>query len=583
VVISNTAVNYAFSGPGKISGLTSLTKQGAGTATLGLANDYAGATTVSAGTMQFGAANATGSADLSVASGAKVDLNGFAGTASALSGSGLVDNTSGTQSTLTFGSGNTSGTWAGVFTNSAAGGVRLIKVGSGTNTFTATNYLAGQNQINGGKLIIPAGAGIAPVGTAEFWIAEGANTATVEINGGFLGGNNWFVVGRNNLAANGTLIVNSGTVQKTGGGNFVVGSLAATGTLIVNGGQVLNNANLWLGERTGAIARLYLNGGLVQATQIRGNDNGGLPTTSEAYFNGGTLQASASSADFIGAPTVAYIQSGGLVFDTQGFVITNAAALTEDGTFPGGGLVKLGTGTLVLSGANGYSGLTVVSNGTLNVDSSISGPATIKSGATLGGNGFIGGVVTVEAGGRLAAGSSIGILYLGATPSLAGSVVAEVDRNGGVPLADQISASGLPLNYGGTLVITNTGAELQVGDTFKLFEASSYNGSFSIVSQTPNQIVTWNTANLTVDGTISVATVAPAVNTTPVPIAFGTTGNTLNLSWPPDHLGWTLQSNVVSVVSSANWYPVAGSASVTNLSLTMDPTKTNVFFRLVYP
>src|SRR5439155_6829736 len=141
----------------------------------------------------------------------------------------------------------------------------------------------------------------------------------------------------NNTAANGSLTINSGTVQKTGANNVVVGSLTATGTLTVNGGQLLNNGNLWLGERTGANAYLYLNGGLVEATQVRGNNNNGLPTTSIAYFNGGTLRATAASANFIDGGTTCYVQSGGFVLDDGGYVLTLALPLylQEDVSSPG--------------------------------------------------------------------------------------------------------------------------------------------------------------------------------------------------------------------------------------------------------
>ncbi len=61
------------------------------------------------------------------------------------------------------------------------------------------------------------------------------------------------------------------------------------------------------------------------------------------------------------------------------------------------------------------------------------------------------------------------------------------------------------------------------------------------------------------------------------------TGNTLDLAGPPDHLGWTLQTNPVSVADTASWYAWPGSAAVTNVSITVDAAKTNVFFRLVYP
>lgn len=446
-------------------------------------------------------------------------------------------------------------------------------------TISGTNYLGGTSQFNGGTNYLTSTGRINPIGTGEFWVQQNAGSSTFIVDGGSLSVSSWFVIGRNNAAANGTFILNSGTVQKTGGNHIVVGSIGAQGTLIVNGGQILNNGNLWLGEvgtanAVTANATLRLNGGLIQATQVRPNN---AVASSIAYFNGGTLQASASSADFISISTSAMIQSGGLVFDSQAFGVTNASPLTEDGSSPGGGLTKLGSGTLALSGANSYSGLTTVSNGTLLVDGSISGAATVKSGATIGGSGTISGVVTVEAGGKLAAGSSIGNLTLSASPVLGGSVVAEVDRNGGTPLADLITVSGLPITYGGTLVISNSGLPLQPGDTFTLFNASGYSGSFTLVSQTLGQVVTWNTANLAVDGTISVATVAP------VSLGSSVTGSTLDLSWPPNQLGMTLQTNSVSVADSASWFALPGSTTVTNVSLTIDPSQTNVFFRLVYP
>lgn len=588
VTISNNLKNYSFSGTGRISGPTALTKQGLGTVTMSLAgNDYNGSTTVAEGVLQLGSATAipdgATAAGVSVTANGTLDLSGFSETINGLSGSGLINNSSATAATLTVGNGNGGGTWSGTITNTGAGAVTLLKVGTGSLTLSGTNSLGGTSQFNGGTNYLTASGRMDAVGTGEFWVQQNAGTSSFIMNGGSLSVNNWFVVGRNNAAANGTFILNSGTVTKTGGGNVVVGSLNATGLLEINGGQFLNNGMLWLGENASANATLRLNGGLIQAAQVRPNN---AVAASVAYFNGGVLQASAASADFLSTSTTSWIQSGGLVLDTQAFVVATAAPLAEDGASPGGGLTKLGSGTLTLSGGNSYSGTTVVSNGTLLVDGSITGPATVKSGATLGGIGTLSGVVTVEAGGRLAAGSSgIGALTLITSPVLNGAVVAEVDRNDGVTfLADVINnISGGTLNYGGTLVITNVGLDLQVGDTFTLFSSASYSGSFTLVSQTPNQIITWNTANLAVNGTISVASVAPAVNTTPAPITFGVSGNTLNLSWPPDRLGWTLQTNAVSVAQPAQWFTLPGSATVTNVAITIDPSKTNVFFRLIYP
>jgi len=72
-------------------------------------------------------------------------------------------------------------------------------------------------------------------------------------------------------------------------------------------------------------------------------------------------------------------------------------------------------------------------------------------------------------------------LTLGSSPALAGTVVAEVNRNGGSPLADRIVVTDNPITDGGTMVLTNTGAPLQANDIFTLFSASNHSGSFTLV------------------------------------------------------------------------------------------------------
>jgi hypothetical protein len=57
----------------------------------------------------------------------------------------------------------------------------------------------------------------------------------------------------------------------------------------------------------------------------------------------------------------------------------------------------------------------------------------------------------------------------------------------------------------------------------------------------------------------------------------------LNFSWAPDHMGWQLYSNSVGLASRSSWFPVPGSASVTNESIRIDTSKPSVFFQLRYP
>jgi autotransporter-associated beta strand protein len=319
-----------------------------------------------------------------------------------------------------------------------------------------------------------------------------------------------------------------------------------------------------------------LNGGrlVTRIVQSPGAPLGGSGTFN---FNGGTLGANANNATFMAGLTAANILAGGAVIDTTNYSITIGQALQG-----GGGLTKVGTGVLTLGGANTYTGLTVVNNGALVVNGSITGSATVKAGAGLGGNGTVSGTLTVEANGGVSAGTSIGALTLGASPVLNGIVFAEVDRNGGTPLADLITVTANPIAYSGTLAVTNTGANLVVGDTFKLFEAASYSGGFTLLSLTPGQVVTWNTANLTVNGTIRVATVLPS---TPTNIVAVVVGGNLEISWPSDYTGWLLQgqTNAISIGLSNNWATVPGSVATNRVVIPINKANGSCFFRLRLP
>ena len=80
---------------------------------------------------------------------------------------------------------------------------------------------------------------------------------------------------------------------------------------------------------------------------------------------------------------------------------TTFSGLIEDGLLAGA-LVKIGTGTLTLSGANTYTGGTTVTGGTLLVQAPTgsatgSGPVQVNAG-TFGGTGSVSGAVTVGTG-----------------------------------------------------------------------------------------------------------------------------------------------------------------------------------------
>jgi outer membrane autotransporter protein len=60
----------------------------------------------------------------------------------------------------------------------------------------------------------------------------------------------------------------------------------------------------------------------------------------------------------------------------------------------GGSLVKVGTGTLTLSGANTYTGPTTITDGAINLTGSLVSPVTVEPGGTLGSTGTVFNTVT---------------------------------------------------------------------------------------------------------------------------------------------------------------------------------------------
>lgn len=85
-------------------------------------------------------------------------------------------------------------------------------------------------------------------------------------------------------------------------------------------------------------------------------------------------------------------------------------------------------------------------------------------------------------------------------------------------------------------------------------------------------------------GSSASLTVGSGVNTNPTNIITSVSGNQLTLSWPADHIGWSLQTqtNSRSVGLSATWYDVAGSTATNQMTFIINPTNPTVFYRMKY-
>jgi autotransporter-associated beta strand protein len=262
------------------------------------------------------------------------------------------------------------------------------------------------------------------------------------------------------------------------------------------------------------------------------------------------------------------------------FQVTNTALTTFSGVISDGGagfgLIKTGNGILALNNTETYSGATTVSNGTLQVNGQLAaGPVTVATNAVLGGIGSIGGPVTLLAGGILAPGDSIGTLTINNNLTIAGNLAVEVNKSAS-PASDKVVVSGALANTGtGTVTVTNLGPALAPGDSFTLFNKAVSGGSALTVTG-GGFGVNW-TNKLAIDGTIAVLSLVPA---TPTNISCTLSGSSLTLSWPAAYKGWKLQTNAVDVANTNFWFDVPGSDGFTSTVITVNPTRTNVFYRM---
>ena len=424
-------------------------------------------------------------------------------------------------------------------------------------TTTGNNYFIGKGVGSSGVVNQTGGSAIGRVTGNEYHIGfHGAGTWNLSA-GTIIAPAHWFIVGRWSDGP-GTLNMTGGTIihgTNDNGKLFRVGE-DGTGVLNLSGAGVINSAcnEVTIGWNASGNGTVNLDGGVFQARRIIGGAG-----ASVFNFSGGLLRAGPNAnPNFMTALSGVYVNAGGAKIDTG----TNHIAINQD-IQPGagsGGLTISGTGALALNGNCSYIGSTVVSSG------------------GLGGNGTISSPVSVQAGGFFSPGTSVGALTINNTLNLAGTTIMEIDAAAGTN--DQVLGV-TTLTYGGTLMLTNIAGLPTVGAVYKLFTAGTYASGFTSVNSA-NPGVTYDSTRLNIDGTVKVLT---SVNTTPISITVSNGPGGLTVSWPADHIGWTLQAqtNPISIGLSNNWTPVPGSTTVNQITIPINPANGTVFLRLVLP
>ncbi len=247
--------------------------------------------------------------------------------------------------------------------NTNTGGVTLS---AGTLNLNNSNALGtGQFAINGGSFDNTSGSSITLSGySSHLWSGGFAFIGTNDLNLGtgtiYLASNSTITTQSGNLTIGGTLSGAFGgyKLTKLGAGTLTIsGSNLLTGDLYLSAGLLNINSSSALGTHT-----FYIENG----TSI---DN----TSGNSITNGnGRSNANSWGGNFT------FIGTNNLNLGTGGVALTsNVGVTTNAGTFTVGGIIsgayslsKLGSGTLVLSGVNSFSGGMTLTGGKLIINNS---------------------------------------------------------------------------------------------------------------------------------------------------------------------------------------------------------------------
>ncbi len=549
-----TASNLTISGASAAT-TGALTKTGVGTLAFSGANLHTGGTNVNAGTLLLsGAVNMPAAGRLSVNVGGNFSLaDGTARTTTV----GLIATASlalATGSTLTFDWNDASLdllSAAGTATSAGTVGIALNNTsptGSGGNLITST----GASTLNSATYFLANNTNYyATITKATNSVSIGAQTAVTALTDAYWLGNQ--VTGAAGAMA---LASSTGTPQS----NWASDAAGTSAGGVVPGGSAVNVIFGAIGssQQASVTAGADMNLGSITfndtaAVTIAGSNALTLNSTSAtaATTSGALATVTAGSAisvtSFANATNT--ISAKIVLGADQTWNVASGKTLTVSGAISGiGSLTKADAGTLTLSGANNYTGATILSGGTLSV-------TTISNGGVAGGN--------------LGAASSAAanLVFDGGTLQYTGSTNAtnrSFTINTGKTATVDVTTNNLTLTGGST---ATNGALTKIGNgTLTLSGANLHTGATAISAGTlqfaktaslyNSTTASWTAANISV---ASGATLALNVG------GFGefTTGNVTTLLTNLGGLGGAVNNNGLQAGSNL----VFDTASVTTFTV----------------
>lgn len=249
------------------------------------------------------------------------------------------------------------------------------------------------------------------------------------------------------------LSVTTSVIDTNGLGADWSGVLSGSGALTKTGAGVLTltGANSYSGMTTIASGTLALSGH-------------GVISGSSGLIDNGNFDISAASSSIV-LPNLSGSGNVNLGANTLAIGSDNSDSRFAGDMVGSGGLIKTGSGRLILDGNSNYAQGTEVQSGSLIIGSddahaaaAIAGNVIVDTNAVLGGHGSVGGDVGVLSGGHLAPGNSSGTLSIGGQLDLAQnsqldfefapatSAAASSSPGESIAVAGDINANGAVLN-----------------------------------------------------------------------------------------------------------------------------------------
>lgn len=360
VTVSNSTIDYTFTGAGHLSGATSLQKQGSGTLILTntSANDYTGTTTISAGTLQIGDNVTIGGG--SIGTGNVITDGTFLlnrpdayTVGAAIGGSGTIVKQGSGTATL-----NGNNSFAGAVTV-ATGTLKLGNSNALGSTAAGTTIQSGATlDVNGrvtpaGEIVTVSGTGVLDGGAI---INTGTGGAGVGVkNVVFAGPTTFGGSVRFDLRDNpGGLNAVGFTLTKIGASTIFLANLGEThlGNTAINSGRLTLEGNTTLGDQSGAVT-------ISNAAEL-GLEDSTVIHSKSIQLNGGIIVATSGTLNELAGP---------ITLEADSNVRSNTSTtLKISGDINGtANLTKGNAGVLILSGNNTYVGQTTVTQGTLRV------------------------------------------------------------------------------------------------------------------------------------------------------------------------------------------------------------------------